>query len=180
MNHFSRIKPLFVFLSLFMMSSNIKAQVLSDEERKLYQLIMDYRKEKGLSVIDISKSLTKVAQTHVRDLGENKPDVGRCNTHSWSSNGTWSSCCYTPDHAQASCMWSKPAELTTYKGNGYEIAMKTSGTATAESALMGWKLSPGHNAVIINQGMWSQKWNAIGIGIYKGYAVAWFGRESEF
>ncbi len=170
---------LWLCLSIFTLIGSISAQNLSSEEQKLYDLIMAYRKEKGLPVIPISKSLTKVAQTHVRDLADNRPDVGKCGPHSWSNKGVWSACCYTPDHLEASCMWSKPEEIAGYWGAGYEIAFKSTRTANAETALMGWKLSPGHHALIINQGNWRQKWNAIGIGMYKGYAVAWFGREAE-
>jgi hypothetical protein len=32
---------------------------------------------------------------------------------------------------------------------------------------------------MMNIGMWKQPWNAIGIGIYKGYALVWFGHEEE-
>ena len=142
---------------------------------------MQYRYSKGLTKIPLSKSLTFVAQTHVRDLSNNKPDVGNCNMHSWSNNGNWTSCCYTSDHARAKCMWDKPSELTSYKGNGYEIAHGAHGhNCTAKCALAGWKSSSGHNAVMINQGVWSSHpWKAIGIGIYKGFAVVWFGEERD-
>jgi len=153
----------------------------SAEETRLYKLVNEYRAENGLSAIQFSSSLTYVAQTHVRDL-QNYPPSGNCNTHSWSSNGTWSSCCYTPDHAQAQCMWDKPRELTSYPGNGYENAHGGSGgyQATATSALEGWKRSSAHNAVILNQGTWHKRpWKALGVGIYKGYAVLWFGEESD-
>ena len=59
---------------------------LSSEEQKLYQLIMEYRKSKGLEAIPLSAKLTLVAQTHARDLSENytfDPD-NTCNPHSWS------------------------------------------------------------------------------------------------
>ena len=145
---------------------------------------MEYRKENALPVIPISRSLTYVAQTHAKDLAINRPDTGGCNAHSWSSAGNWTSCCYTPDHAQAKCMWNKPRELTSYKGNGYEIACRIYGSRgdismSAENALQSWKTSSAHNAVIINQGIWKNKWNAIGVGICKGFAVAWFGKEFE-
>jgi uncharacterized protein YkwD len=46
--------------------------------------------------------------------------------------------------------------------------------------LESWKGSPGHNAVILNEGIWSDSnWKAIGVGIYKGYAVIWFGEEPD-
>ena len=180
-----RLKRILITLCLIFTSIISYSQVLTDEERKLYNIIMQYRKEKGLPDIPLSTSLTYVAQTHVKDLANNKPDVGNCNAHSWSSNGAWTPCCYTPDHAQAKFMWSKPRELTTYKGNGFEIACGSNGCCsdfimTANYALESWKESSGHNAVIINQGIWDDnKWNAIGIGLFKGFAVVWFGNEID-
>ena len=146
---------------------------------------MEYRYSKGLSKIPFSKSLTFVAQTHVKDLANNKPDLGDCNAHSWSNKGKWTPCCYTSDHARAKCMWDKPSELTSYKGSGYEIACGDNACCsefimTADYALKSWKKSSGHNAVIINQGVWrNSSWKAIGIGIYKGFAVVWFGEERD-
>lgn len=175
----------FLPLLFFFFYANSFTQVLTIEEQKLYDLIMAYRHEKGLPKIPLSASLTTVAQTHVKDLVNNKPDLGDCNSHSWSASGSWTACCYTPDHAQASCMWNKPRELTSYKGNGYEIACGSNGCCsdfvmTAEYALNAWKKSSGHNTVIINEGNWKKRpWNAIGIGLYKGFAVVWFGEEAE-
>lgn len=172
----------YILIVVFFFITNIYSfsQVLSMEEKKLFDLIMAYRKEKGLTAIPYSKSLTFVAQTHVKDLVNNRPDKGNCNAHSWSSNGNWTACCYTPDHAQANCMWVKPRELTSYLGNGFEIAFITSGEASAINALNSWKKSSGHNAVIINQGIWkNSNWNAIGIGLFKGFAVVWFGQEYD-
>ena len=102
--------------------------------------------------------------------------------HSWSSSGKWSPCCYTSDHAQRQCMWNKPRELTSYPGNGYENSHGGSSDyqANAISALNGWKNSKGHNAVILNQSIWSDsRWRAVGLGIYKNYAVLWFGEEVD-
>jgi len=162
-----------------------KGQQLSTEEQKLYDLIMQYRKEMGLPSIPLSQSLTIVAQTHAKDLVNNHPDQGACNAHSWSDKGNWIPMCYTSDHAQAKKMWSKPAELTSYKGKGYEIVTYVYGKPTpimmtAVLALKSWRGSPSHNAVIVNSGMWkSNSWNAIGIAIYKGYACVWFGEEVD-
>ncbi len=155
--------------------------ILSQEEQKLYKLIMDYRKQNGLPSIPLSKSLTFVAQTHVRDLEENFIPNTNCNTHSWSDKGNWSSCCYTSDHKQNTCMWNKPRELTSYQGTGYEISFGglKGYTVTAESALKSWQGSNGHNQVIINAGTWKDNWKAIGIGIYKGYATVWFGKVED-
>ena len=179
-----RFKRILITSFLIFTSIVSYSQLLTNEEMKLYNIIMEYRKEKGLPNISLSVSLTYVAKTHVKDLVNNKPDIGNCNAHSWSTNGPWSACCYTPDHAQAKFMWSKPRELTTYKGNGYEIACGSNDCCsnfdmTADYALESWKKSSGHNAVIINQGIWDNQWNAIGIGLDKGFAVVWFGNELD-
>lgn len=155
---------------------------LSQEELKLYKLMMDYRKSKGLDLIPLSAKLTLVAQTHAQDLVNNyKFDFdNKCNPHSWSKKGKWSACCYTNDHKQAQCMWDKPKEIASYEGSGYEIAYYSSKGATAEEGLAGWKLSPGHNPLIINDGTWSKaKWQAVGIGFYGEYGIVWFGEVAD-
>jgi uncharacterized protein YkwD len=151
---------------------------ISVEEQKLYNTINEYRRQHKLAAIPLSKSLTYVAQQHVHDLAANHPDKLPCNSHSWSNKGSWKGCCYTEDHANASCMWKKPAELTSYKSNGYEIACK--GTFGAEEILKSWKESRGHNSVILNQATWKKiKWNAVGVGIYEEHAVVWFGEMED-
>lgn len=160
---------------------------LSEEELKLYNLIMEYREEKGLSHIPLSSSLTYVAQQHCRDLADNKPDrKEKCNPHSWSNKGEWKGCCYTVDHKNAECMWEKPGEMTNYTTEGYEIAAGSSDpefddyVMTAAYAVEGWKKSKHHNNVMINKGIWKDsEWKAIGIGIYKGFATVWFGTSVD-
>ncbi len=160
---------------------------LSAEEFKLYTIIMKYRKTKNLPAIPLSKSLTYVAQTHCKDLADNKPDLKKgCNAHSWSDKGKWTQCDYTPDHKNAACMWSKPRELTNYADDGFEIACGSSEpqfdnyVMTANYALSSWKESVHHNAVIVNLEIWKNfNWKAIGIGIYKGFSVVWFGKSID-
>lgn len=158
------------------------AVCLNNAEMELYDLIMKYRKSKNLKEIPLSAKLTKVAQVHARDLAENytfNPN-NKCNPHSWSKKGNWSACCYTSDHKQAQCMWDKPKEISGYQGPGYEIAYYSSAGATAEEGLNGWKVSPAHNPLLINEGMWANvEWEAIGIGIYKEYGIVWFGEISD-
>lgn len=155
---------------------------LSKEEQKLYELMMDYRKSKGLASIPISAKLTLVAQTHAKDLVNNykfDPDKS-CNPHSWSKKGKWSACCYTSDHKQAKCMWEKPKEIAGYEGYGYEIAYYSSNGATAEEGLAGWKKSQGHNPLIINDGIWRKvNWKGVGIGFYGEYGIVWFGEVAD-
>lgn len=146
---------------------------------KLVEVINNYRASKGLKKIPFSKSLTKVAELHVKDLVENHPNKKPCNLHSWSNKGKWKPCCYTPNHANAKCMWSKPRELTSYKGDGYEISAWSSTNITPERALSLWKASTGHHNLIVNKGIWKDEWKAIGAAIYKGHAAVWFGHEND-
>lgn len=183
MSYQFKIRSLFLLILIVsnLLQATVNAAVtLSSEEEKLYQLLSEYRAQYGLPAIPLSVSLTEVAQTHAHDSAIYPPS-GQCNLHSWSNSGFWSSCCYTPDHAQAECMWDKPRELTSYLGNGYEIAYGGDNyTANARDTLNGWKSSSDHNAVITNQNIWqNNQWNAVGIGIYQGYAFMWFGEETD-
>ena len=63
-----------IVIFLFSMCSELAPKQLTAEEEKLYTLIMDYRKGKGLPSIPLSPALTKVAQARVKDLHLNKPD----------------------------------------------------------------------------------------------------------
>lgn len=177
------MKKYFVVALLFAFKSLV-AQPTYDEIR-LYQIIMEYRSEHGLPEIPFSVSLTKVAQIHAKDVYDYYHEIPNgCNPHSWSAHGTWTKCDYYGDHRNAEGMWNKPRELTSYKGNGYEIAHyyspPQSGNCTPEGSLKGWQGSPGHNAVILNQGIWkSHGWNAMGVGMYKGVACVWFGEEHD-
>jgi hypothetical protein len=174
-----------LFLSLFLFPLLSFSQDLSIEEQKLYDMIMEYRKKKKLPSIPLSKSLTFVAQTHTKDLIENKPDLGRYNAHSWSKNGNWTPVKYTGQYHQAKYVWNKPRELTLYKGNGYEIACGDNDCCsdfiiTADFMLNRIKNSPAHNDMTINKNMFKKtKWKAIGISIRGGFAVVWFGKEED-
>lgn len=165
-----------------LVSAQEEKACLSTEEKRLYDLIMAYRKSKKLKSIPFSTKLTRVAQAHVRDLAANfdYDNRGECNPHSWSDKGTWTACCYTGDPSLASCMWNKPKEIAGYEGEGYEIAYFSSAGASAYEGLEGWKKSSGHNPVLINSGIWSKvEWRAVGIGIYEQYAVVWFGELED-
>lgn len=149
---------------------------ISNTELKLFSLINNYRREKSLDAIPMSKSLCFVARLHVNDLFHNRPDVGDCNLHSWSDKGTWTECCYGRDPSNSSCMTSKPYELTSYAGKGYEVAFWESLDAIPEIVLDLWISSKASNDLILNRDTWLDKpWKAMGVGMYKGYAVAWFG-----
>ncbi|MFH2053079.1 MAG: T9SS type A sorting domain-containing protein [bacterium] len=163
---------------------------LNADEELMIQLIDDYRAENSLPAIPVSTVLTAVAQWHVADHNYAHDITGdwgsdpSCNLHSWYgvSGAPYSTCCYTSDHAQALCMWTKPSEISegTYTSTGYEIAAQ--GFADPAGALNAWKGSSGHNDVILNQGTWaSQIWAAMGVGVdtaSKRYFV-WFATGTD-
>lgn len=174
------MKRLLLIVALLYSILPAYSQELNSQEKELFKLISNYRKSLNLSEIPLSKSLTSVAQAHVKDLQINNPVNNVCNLHSWSSKGKWQPVCYIGDRKSAELMWSKPRELTSYKGDGYEIAFYSSDSVEVNKALKSWKESSAHNDVISNRGMWARNsWNAIGIGIYGSYAVIWFGIEKE-
>ena len=164
--------------------SALMALGLSEKEAKLYYDINAYRESLGLPKLSLSKSLTTVARTHVADSNahtpENQVDVRgiQGNLHSWSSYGSWTPVVYTSDHQYAANMWSKPSELTSYPGSGFEISSRYSLSMTPDVALDSWKGSQGHNDVMTTQGMWSDL-KTMGVGIDGKYAHVWFGQDTD-
>lgn len=164
--------------------SALMALGLSEKEAKLYYDINAYRESLGLPKLSLSKSLTTVARTHVADSNahtpENQVDVRgiQGNLHSWSSYGSWTPVVYTSDHQYAANMWSKPSELTSYPGSGFEISSRYSLSMTPDVALDSWKGSQGHNDVMTTQGMWSDL-KTMGVGIDGKYAHVWFGTDAD-
>lgn len=157
---------------------------LSPEEAELADLVNQYRIDRGLPAVPISRTLTAVARWHVWDLGENGPYDGECNLHSWSDArpALWNAVCYTPDHAHATEMWEKPAQISggAYTGHGYENAYLDFVGAAAAAALAAWRNNPSHDDVILEQGTWiGSDWPAMGAGIRGNFAVLWFGRQTD-
>lgn len=157
------------------------------ESVALCEVINEYRASQGLAKVPVSPALMTVAELHVADLTDH-PEIasGNCNLHSWSEGSDlWTGCCYTPDHAEAQCMWKKPAEITAswgadkYTGNGYEIA--EAGAGSPESALELWKSSGPHHDVILNKDIWDgfSPWPAMGCGMKGSYGVVWFGDAKD-
>jgi hypothetical protein len=159
--------------------TNTSQDGITADELALYNLIMAYRASLGLPDIPLSKSLSIVAGRHVLDDVENE---GAYDGHAWSDapyNGA--------DPSTYPNMWEMPQRLgTPYPGYGFEISTGFVGEGAIATnhmdptrALQGWQGSPGHNDVITNAGPWDEPWGAIGIGMYKGVAHVWFGREAD-
>lgn len=155
---------------------------LSADELALYHLIMDYRQANGLPDIPLSEGLTVTGGRHALDSYENIYKAGLtlpagANLHSWSD------AFYYDDHRAPEVIWEAPQRLgTSYTDYGFEIS--ASGYGTAARALEGWQGSAGHNAVILNTGVWARfDWQAIGIGIEHHndarYYHVWFGQAAD-
>lgn len=166
-------------------TSDVTGVCLSAAEGDLARMVNEYRASLNLPPLQISKSLSLVAQQHAWDSVNNSnawpaPPAGKsCNMHSWSSivnpalqQGTWTGNCYTSDHANAQGMWNKPGEIAGFPGDGVENSFASSGTATASGALTAWKNSPGHNNVITQQGGWGPM-ASMGVGMLNGVAHLW-------
>jgi uncharacterized protein YkwD len=167
-------------LVLFILQFTASPSTPTAEEKQLFDLVNEYRISRGLPEVSHSPKLTQVAQAHARDLQENFEQGKRCNMHSWSKKGDWKGCCYTDNHKNPECMWDKPKEIAGYESPGYEIAYWHSAKAQPEHALEVWKKSPGHHSVIANLGPFKDAdWKAMGVGIYKEYAVVWFGEMED-
>lgn len=159
------------------------SDALSLVELTLYHQLMDYRAAEGLAPIALSQGLTTTAGRHAADTVYNIWEAGLslpegANLHSWSDAP------YYSDHSEAPVMWEAPQRTgTTYPGYGFEIS--ASGYSNTGYALQGWQGSSGHDAVIVNEGIWAnQTWNAIGIGVEMVPSIGriyhvWFGREQD-
>lgn len=133
-----------------------------------------------LPAVPLSKSLCYVAKKHAMDLVINKPDTNTCNFHSWSDKGNWEACCYEKDIKDKTCMVTKPKEITSYPGYAYEIVYWENKSANADKAFNQWRETSASRALITNFKEWENyQWNAVGIGIYKGFAIVWFGEEMD-
>jgi hypothetical protein len=184
---------LFIFLFLFSGKPEVRSQkqgttvqgvppgfVISPQEQKVYEMINAFRSGYNLPPIPLSRSLSFVASTHVKDLFFNHPDQPPCNFHSWSNRGNWKPFCYPRDEKKNNSVWDKPKELTGYKGKAYEIIYWENNAVNIDSIIPFWNSIDYFSSFLLNTGKWQEKkWMAIGIGIYENYAAAWFGEVSE-
>lgn len=153
---------------------------LTKEEYRLYSLINEYRTKQGLPVIPVSRSLCYVAKIHARDLYFNRPDTGFCSLNSWSDKGLWTACCHSKNTPNPSCIVNKPAELTKYTGEGHEICYWDSEELQADTIFKFWLGIEPAMELLLNQEKWGDfNWNAMGVGLFKGYASVWVGEVHD-
>jgi hypothetical protein len=178
---------LILVLGFPLIFSNVQAQdtipddfCLSEEEVKLYTMVNEYRAAIALPGIPLSKSLSWVARRHAMDLDANKPDTNTCNFHSWSDKGIWTACCYEKEIKDKTCMTDKPGEITDYKEPAYEIVYWENKSANASRAFNQWRETSAARSLMTNFKAWeSHEWNAVGVSIFKGFAILWFGEAAD-
>jgi hypothetical protein len=153
---------------------------VSEDEKILFNMINDMRRQAGLSLISLSTDLCTVAHVHINDLLISKPQENGCGVHSWSASGKWTPCCNAKDPGGIQCMKLKPREITGYPGNGYELIYWGEDKATPADAAELWKQVEASSDMILSRGKWKKYlWKAIGIGIKDGYAVLWLGDKAD-
>jgi putative cell wall-binding protein len=174
---------------------DVDSPELSAKEKELIKLVNDYREQHGKKRLKVSKSLMKVARTHINDLNMNfdmdNPPVDargiKGNIHSWSDKGNWTPVVYTDDHEYSKLMHIKPKEITGYNQSGYEVAVNGF-MITPQRALKSWQNSSGHNDVILSQNKWTDPTpeqikhgfsglSNMGVAINGDYACIWFSRD---
>ncbi len=153
---------------------------LSADEQKFLEMINQFRVKNKLPEIELSKSLTYVAQLHISDLQNNHPDTSICNTSSWSDKGKWTPCCYNKYVLKTECMWDKPKELTAYKFRGYEISYYEEGIIQADSLFALWKRNQEVSDMLLAKGVHTdKKWAAVGLALGDNYASLWLGQRPD-
>lgn len=176
---------------------DVDSPELSAKEKELIKLVNDYREQHGKKRLKVSKSLMKVARTHINDLNmnfdiENPPVDARGikgNMHSWSDKGDWTPVIYTDDHEYDKLTKIKPKEIAGYNQSGYEVAVNGY-MITPQRALESWKNSPGHNDTILSQNGWKDPapelvedgltgLSNMGVAINGDYACIWFSRDNN-
>ena len=74
----------------------------------------------------------------------------------------------------------KPAEISNYPGQAYEIIYWENKRATSERAFDQWRETSVARALITNFKEWeSFEWKALGVALHEGFAIAWFGLEED-
>ncbi|GEM_PF-1007300 len=157
--------------SHILQAQNCPGDELDTSEQALYELINQYRAQHKLPKIPHSPSLTLVANRHAQDLAKNLK----------LPTSSWSDCQYeTLDPSTWPCMWTAPQRLmTNYPDKAHEIIDSRAYRATPETAFHNWQNNGYYRAMLLNQSPWETPWNALGIAIYKEYAIIWLGQTPD-
>lgn len=143
-------------------------------EIQLSDAINKFRTKKGLGELQLSPSLSFVARTHLNDIRLHSKDEHGCNLNSWSGKGKWTACCFNSKQKDLELMTSKPAEITGFRGKGYEIVILAKKGVSAKDLTGLWLNTPTTEEFLMNAGQWTNhNWQSMGISIYHGFASIW-------
>ena len=153
---------------------------IKNNEIELYNLINKLRVDYGKTKLQLSASLSYVAELHINDLQNNHPDTSICNLSSWSDKGDWTPCCYTKYLHKPDCMWDKPKELTPYPYRGYELVLYIEDDFNTDTIINLWADSKEVLDMILTRGNYeNKKWICSGVAIGKNYVSLWFGQRRD-
>jgi len=151
-----------------------KKYAIEKSELSLFDAINKYRSQKGQGELQLSKSLSFVAHTHLNDIRLNSKDEHGCNLNSWSDKGKWIPCCFDGKQKSLDLMTSKPSEIIGFRGKGYEIVIAAKKGISTKDLTGLWLNTKGTQDFILNKGQWSNRnWQCMGVSIYKGFASIW-------
>jgi uncharacterized protein YkwD len=147
------------------------------QEVKLFNIINEYRVQKGKTRLQYSDSLSYVAEIHSIDLNLNFKEDNPCSLHSWSDSKLWTGGCIPEGkNDKWSIMYDKPKELLGMNKPAYEIAVMNfpeKFSMSPELALKWWLESTPHKKVILEDG-WPKPFKKMGVSIYKNVSTVWF------
>lgn len=146
-------------------------------------LVNAHRRTNSLPSLPYSRTMEYVAVEHARNLARYYRWDAECNPHSWVNDTgtpqrqTWTACCYPRDFF---CMSMKGRELSSvwpedsqYGGLSWENLFYGSPT-TPQTAVDGWKESPGHNRLMLEGA--ARGCGAAGAGLY---VVLWLNNADD-
>ncbi|MBI9035953.1 MAG: SPOR domain-containing protein [Bacteroidales bacterium] len=180
------LRGMLLFMAfLFVLSSkaqfsSIEDFCISENDKALFESFNKYRLEQDLPKLELSRALSYVANTHVKDLFFNQPYKRNCSMHSWSDKGRWTPLCFDTSSPNYKGMTAKPRELTYYRSDAYEIIFFTNIEMSMEDILKQWAALDASKDLILQKGKWAKyKWTSIGIGTFKGYSCVWLGTAKD-
>ena len=180
------LKLLFIFSACMVMSAPLAfaqqktsktiplSYSVEHNEIQLSDAINKFRTKKGLGELQLSPSLSFVARTHLNDIRLHSKDEHGCNLNSWSGKGKWTACCFNSKQKNLDLMTTKPAEITDFRGKGYEIVIIAKRGVSARDLAELWLNSTATEEFLLNSGQWSShNWQSMGISIYHSFASIW-------
>lgn len=180
-----RIRVLIILMVSFQTSgfaqTHFETLCLSQQELDVATQINAFRVKHNLAKIPLSRSLCYVADVHAKDLYLFYDENGGGSMHSWSDQGRWNECLYVNPRTDGRCMHNKPSELTEYQGLGFELVYYDNTENEDANAMKLWLENGTSKQMILNEGKYvAFDWNAIGVKIFNGYVVVWFGTTTDF